>query len=217
MKKKISITALLGIILYIVFISIAMIFYAGGSKDIPSSIGYYFWMNTFSDLGRTTAWNGLPNTISMILFSFAYGIHVITMVPYYLLFYAIFKGNSALDSKIGKIGSLFGILSSIAFIGIIFTPADILHTEHWIFVYIGYPSILLMDIAFAILLIRDERVSKLNSTLFIIFALIFVVAILFGLIGVSVSRTIMVIGQKISRMGIMISYIVLIWTTWKLE
>ncbi|MHA1782083.1 MAG: hypothetical protein ACTSUL_01505, partial [Promethearchaeota archaeon] len=71
--------------------------------------------------------------------------------------------------------------------------------------------------AFAILLIRDERVSKLNSTLFIIFALIFVVAILFGLIGVSVSRTIIVIGQKISRMGIMISYIVLIWTTWKLE
>ena len=89
MKKKISITALLGIILYVVFIGIAMIFYAGGSKDIPSSIGYSFWMNTFSDLGRTTAWNGLPNTISMILFSFAYGIHVITMVPYYLLFYAI--------------------------------------------------------------------------------------------------------------------------------
>ena len=139
-NKKVYLLAFMGIISYIILIAIAMLAYPGGIRDNTSLVGYTFWGNTFSDLGRVTAWNGDPNPTSMTLFSFAYGINAITMVLFYLVFIHKFDGED-LSAKTSKIGSWFGIISSIAIIGIIFSPADILNGPHWIFVYIGYPSI----------------------------------------------------------------------------
>ena len=85
-NKRVYLLALAGIILYLVLIVIAMFTYPGGTKDDISIVGYSFWGNTFSDLGRVTAWNGDPNPISMTLFSFAYGIRAITIIFFYLVF-----------------------------------------------------------------------------------------------------------------------------------
>ena len=103
-NKKAYLTACLGIVIWFVLIIIAMFTYAGGTRDNPSAIGYTFWGNTFSDLGRTVAWSGVPNVISMILFSFAYGVQAITIIPFFLVFKNYFLSEK-FDTKASKIGS----------------------------------------------------------------------------------------------------------------
>ena len=80
---------ILGIILYTIFITVAILTYAGGTQDNPSNPGYSFWFNTFSDTGRTVAHNGNSNLIALIFFSIAYSAIAITMIPFYLVFFWI--------------------------------------------------------------------------------------------------------------------------------
>ena len=215
-SKKIYLMALSGIILWFILILIAMFTYAGGTADDPNNVGYAFWGNTFSDLGRTVAWSSQSNLTSMILFSLAYGIHAITMIPFYLQVIKFFSDRN-FEYKTSKIGSFFGILASVAIIGIIFTPADILNTPHWIFVYIGYPSLFLMGITYSITLFLSEKFTRNFSYAFIMLFFIFFIALMVGLIGISTSRIIMVIGQKIMRIALLIDLIILIYGIWKLE
>ena len=163
--KKVYILAFVGIVSYVLLIAIAMLTYPGGIKDNTSIVGYTFWGNTFSDLGRVIAWNGDPNPISMMLFSFAYGINAITMILFYLVFMHKFDDEN-LPVKTSKMGSWFGIISSLAVIGIIFTPADILNVPHWIFVYIGYPSIFLMGLFYSVTLFKSTKFSRIFASIF---------------------------------------------------
>ena len=215
-NKTVYLLAFLGIIFYITLIVIAILTYPGGTKDNASIVGYTFWGNTFSDLGRVTALNGDPNPISITLFSFAYGINAITMILFYLVFMHKFDVED-LPAKTSKIGSWFGIISSIALIGIIFTPADILNGPHWIFVYIGYPSIFLMGLFYSITLFITDKFSRIFGLIFALLFIILFIALLLCLIGIMFSRTIMVIGQKIMRIVLLIDWSILIFGTWKLE
>ena len=222
-NRIVCLLAFMGIILFIVFIVSAMFFYPGGTKDETTIAGYSFWGNTFSDLGRTAAWNEEKNLISMILFSLAYGLHAITMVPFYIVFSKFFR-NSDLEKRVSKIGLFFGIIvwenfspKRIAIIGIIFTPADILYIGHWIFVYIGYPSILLLGISYSILLFISKKFPRSYTYAFTVLLLIFFIALLTGLIGIAASRTIMVIAQKIMRIAILASFSIIIYATWRIK
>lgn len=127
-----------------------------------------------------------------------------------------FEG-AKLESKTSKIGTCFGVLSSIAIIGIIFTPADILNVPHWIFVYIGYPSIFLMGVSYSITLFLSDKFSKRFGYIFTVLFIIFFLALMVGLIGIVASRTIMVIGQKIMRFALLIDFTILFYGVWKLE
>ena len=53
---------------FVVFTTIAMLLYPGGSGVDRSSRGYSFFNNFFSELGLTVTRNGTPNTPSMVLF-----------------------------------------------------------------------------------------------------------------------------------------------------
>ncbi len=214
--RNVYLMAFFGIIMYVILIVIAMFSYPGGTRDNSLIPIYSFWDNTFSDLGRVTAWNGESNLVSMILFTLAYGIQVISMIPFYIRFMNIFsEGN--IERKFSKIGSYFGIISSIAFIGILFTPADLLNGPHWFFVFIGYPSILVMGIFYSIVLILNDRFSKIFAYIFTGVYIIYFVALLVGLIGISFSRTIMVIGQKILTFALLVDFSILIYSVWNLK
>ena len=78
-NKKAYKIELLGILLYVIFIALAMLTYAGGTQDNLSNPGYSFWFNTFSDTGRTVAHNGKPNITALIFFSIAISISAITL------------------------------------------------------------------------------------------------------------------------------------------
>ncbi len=100
-NKKAYIIEIIGFVIYVVFISIAIFLYPGGTQTDPSAPGYSFWFNTFSDTGRVYARNGELNTISMVFFSIAYCIFALTMIPFYLVFPRLFDEDS-IDMKLAK-------------------------------------------------------------------------------------------------------------------
>lgn len=214
--KRVYLLAITGIFLYIILIVIAMFYYPGGIMDDQMTRGYSFWENTISDLGRVKAWNDQSNITSMLLFSFANGIHIFTMIPFYMVFMSIFEDRN-LEHKTSTIGSYFGILTSIAFIGILFTPADVLNTLHWFFAYIIYSSTLFMGIFYSITLFFSDNFTKKFACIFTMLFIIYFIALLVGLIGIIYSRTIMVIGQKIMTFVLLIDFSILICRIWKLE
>ena len=57
-----------GCLQFVVVSMVAMSFYPGGTYSDNSTAGYAFTQNFFSDLGRTAAHDGAPNTASMALF-----------------------------------------------------------------------------------------------------------------------------------------------------
>ena len=82
---------LLGFLVSIVFCTLAMIFYAGGTQMDPSAPGYSFWFNTISDSGRLIAHNGKPNLVSFIFLSIAWIVLGITWIPFFIVFPRLFE------------------------------------------------------------------------------------------------------------------------------
>ena len=164
----------LGSVIFLVLVFLAMMFYAGGTRDNPAIPGYSFWGNTISDSGRFVAWSGLSNTLSMVLLSLSLIINGVFYLPFYLM-----VSNSLSEEKLdsSKIGAIFGILVSISLIGIAFTPADILYSYHMIFVFIGYISIFLNGVFFTIAFYKNKEFPNIYNLIFGIYTIFYFITI----------------------------------------
>jgi hypothetical protein len=60
--------AMAGCVQFIVLTTVAMFYYPGGTYTNHDAVGYSFWYNFFSDLGRRATFSGASNTVSHILF-----------------------------------------------------------------------------------------------------------------------------------------------------
>jgi len=216
LKDKACLIEIIGIVLYIIFQTLAMIFYAGGTMDDPSIPGYSFWGNTFSDTGRTVAHNGLSNIISMIFFTIAYSSIAILFIPFYYIFPRLFSESSK-ENKIAVIGSIFGYISSICFIGVIFTPADILRPPHMIFAYIAYACIFFMSVAYTISLFLQEKMPKFYGYILALFSIFFFTILMVEIAGLNITRLLLVAGQKLNRIAFFVSFTILTYGIIKLE
>lgn len=215
-KKKALIIPLLGIGVYIIFIGIAMITYSGGTMDNSDYAGYHFWGNTFSDLGRLVSHNGQDNLISMILFSIAYLAIALTFIPLYYLFPQFFVETSS-AKKGARIGSLFGFITSFCFIGVVFTPADILRPPHMIFAFGAYAFTFFTMAAYSFALFSSNQFPKQFTSVFMALSALFFIILMIDIIGLSISRNIMVVGQKFGRLVIFTAFSLLISNILKIE
>jgi hypothetical protein len=216
-NKKAYLIEIIGLLLYTILIVIGMFTYAGGTRDNPNIPGYSFWFNTISDLGRLIAYNGHPNIISMVLFTIAYIIIATTMIPFYLVFPKLFNPDS-FEKKLTNIGAILGTISSIAYIGVVFTPADILYTPHMIFAISAYIAILFMVILYAIALYRNNVFSKVYSYVFIIFSVIFFIFLIMALTALILDiRSLLTIGQKIGQITTLMCFPILTYGAWKVK
>jgi len=171
LKKWSCALNIIGCIQFIILTSIAMFFYKGGTYIDPSTSRYVFWYNYFSDLGRTVAHSGNPNTLSFILFTVTLSIWGIFQIPFYIIFPSFFKSSKGLK-KFYVTGSTLGILTGISYIGIAFTPSDIANLLHNLFVFIGFGSIVLSFILYAIVIFKDSNYANFYATIFTISAII---------------------------------------------
>ena len=147
----------------------------------------------------------------------AISISAITLVPFFLVLPRLFNEDS-LENKLTRIGGYIGILSSIAMIGVMFTPADILYPPHMVFAILSYFSNLGSFIAYTIAIYRSKSFSKIYNYYFIIALVVFVVSLVIGLSGVAIGiRSFLTIGQKIGTIALLFSYLVLTYGAWKLE
>jgi hypothetical protein len=217
LNKKAYLLEILSIVVFIVLILIAMFTYGGGTKFDSTITGYSFWGNTFSDLGRTISYSGNVNIISMVLFSIAYLGITFGFLPFYYVFPRVFK-NGTIQMKCAKLGSIFGYISSIGFFGVVLTPADLLRPPHMILAIIAYACIFFMSLFYSVSLLKSSEFLNSYFYLFVVFSILFFITLMMQLVGDLIANRIMaVIGQKIGRIAIFITYPILTYKLWKLE
>ena len=155
----------LGVILYLIFTSISIIFYAGGTIRNPDTLGYSFTQNFFSDLGKLST----DNFLAMIFFS---GSLFVVGITFSIYFYYLMKSyNNDSLGIIAIIGSGLGIIGAVCFIGVGFTPHNVLFTPHIFFVNWAFRSFLLSSLLLSIALFKDVRLPSRYGVGYLFFAI----------------------------------------------
>ncbi len=199
---------------------LAMIFYGGGTLNDPSSKYYSFFENYFSDLGRVNNHLGSSNLISYILFSIALIAIGLLSIPLFISGPLIMEKKS-ISQKLSVIGSITGIFSAICYIGIAFTPYDVLGGAHIIFVILAFGSAFYMVLFYIPAFILNKDFPNRYVLTLIIFEIIlasYIGLIFFGpssdtLEGLLIQAT----GQKIVVYSEIITLFIVGYTTWKIQ
>ncbi|MFX1468696.1 MAG: hypothetical protein ACFFB8_08530 [Promethearchaeota archaeon] len=191
---------IIGSLQFIVLTIIAMFFYKGGTYVDSSTSNYVFWYNYFSDLGRIKAHSGNQNTISAVIFIIALSFWGLFQIPFYIAFRKFFK-NSRTSKKISMGGSFFGVITGVFYIGIAFTPLDLLGMFHEIFAFFGFGSAFLSNILYSAVIFHDKNFSNLYAKILLISTFIlsiyFLTLLLIQNINTTTKLLIYVAGQKV--------------------
>jgi hypothetical membrane protein len=169
---------IIGCLQFILLTGIAMTFYKGGTYIDPSPLGYIFWQNYFSDLGRVIAHSGIPNTISFVLFTTTVSLRGITQILFYISFPSLFKSYPNLR-KTNFCASTLGIISGICLVGIAFTPSDTAGSFHDFFVVINYSFAFFSLILYSYVIFKIDKYPNFYAIIFMISAFILGVYFLF--------------------------------------
>jgi hypothetical protein len=190
-----------GNIQFIVLTIVAMFFYTGGTYVNASTSGYSFWYNYFSDLGRFLAHSGTSNLISFTIFTLTVSLWGIAQISFYIALMGFFK-NSQRTKKLGIIGSFFGILAGTSFVGIAFTPSDILGFLHNLVVLLGFSSVYLSISIYAVVLFQNKNYPKLYGITLvitiIILAMYYTIILFIPKESISIELFFYVTGQKLN-------------------
>jgi hypothetical protein len=190
-----------GGVLYIILTIVAMFFYPGGTYTDTTTQGYSFFKNFFSELGRLHTRAGAPNFISAALFFPAQIFAGLSVITFSLAFPQFF--GHARGGRIScMIGSILGALGGIYFIGVAFTPADILLRAHLHFVLWGFRMFSAAALFWAIAIFRHGTYLKRYAWIFVGFGVLLIGYILLMVYGPSYRETvqgtiIQATGQKI--------------------
>jgi hypothetical membrane protein len=190
----------IGCALFVVLTFIAMLTYAGGSVDNHVARGYSFSHSFLSNLGMLTALSGEPNWISAALFFISLSLAGICLMIFFIIFPRLFQ-SSRIQQVLCLIGSLFGVLAGICFVGIAVAPADIARPAHVQFVMRAFQLFPLAVLFYIPVLFMDKRYPKAYAWVFAIFCLMLIGYYLLMTNGPSFTSpeglVIQVVGQKV--------------------
>ncbi|MBC8215543.1 MAG: hypothetical protein H8E64_03420 [Candidatus Marinimicrobia bacterium] len=122
----------IGAIQFVIFSALAMVFYTGGTAWNHNAVGYTFWLNMFSDLGRTVSYSGEINTVSSIIFNFALTLFGASLFAFYFALPTTIHRNRSLIATF----RIIGFVSAAGMILIGVSPDDILSEFHMIGVWV---------------------------------------------------------------------------------
>ena len=151
----------LGIGLFLVFTTVAMIMYPGGTIHDSGTVGYQFFYNFFSNLGEWTARNGEPNKISAYLLNSAL---MILALSYFIFYYQFLKILSkTLDNSILRMSLISTIVvSMVSFVLVaVFSGEAETHELHVLFVKIAFRVLLLHAV---LQVISMSKIKIINSS-----------------------------------------------------
>tara|TARA_B100002003_G_scaffold57366_2_gene52838 strand:- start:2217 stop:2936 length:720 start_codon:yes stop_codon:yes gene_type:complete len=118
---------------FVLLLALAMQIYPGGTVERTETVGYLFTENYISDLGRTVSHSGVENTLSFFIFLFAFAIMTCAFFTYFYGNYTFFKKKYSPQGNMFKLGTFFGMCTSLCFLGVALTPADINLKDHVFF------------------------------------------------------------------------------------
>lgn len=163
----------MGCLLFVVLTVIAMLVYPGGSVDDHSAPGYSFTHSFLSTLGMLTSLSGQPNWASAALFFISLGLAGVSLVVFFIIFPRMFQ-SSRFQRVLCLIGSIFGVLAGLSFVGIAFTPADIARPAHVQFVMWAFRLFPLAVLFYVPVLFIDKRYPKAYAWVFAVFCLLLI-------------------------------------------
>lgn len=154
---------------FIVLTVIAMFIYPGGTKFDPGAAGYSFFNNFFSELGFTVTRGGIVNPIAAPLFFIA-----LTSAGLGLAFYFVislqFFWHTRLLRILSILGSIAGIVSGLAYVGIAFTPANLLPDPHRDFVLLAFRAFLPAVLFYLVAIFIHRDYPNRYAVVYLIFA-----------------------------------------------
>ena len=169
-QKQVYRFVFIGCGLFVLLTVAAMLTYPGGTFTDETTVGYNFFRNFFSDLGRVTAPNGQPNTVSMILFLTALTIVGIGMVLFYIAFRNFFTADRT-GRWASLIGTIVGVASGLCFILIAFAPYDLFFDIHYQSVFWAFRTFLVAVGIYAYVIFRQKDYPRRYGWIFILFTL----------------------------------------------
>ncbi len=178
---------MIGSFLYVILTTIAMLTYPGGTYDDPNTRGYSFFTNFFSDLARTVTFSGESNFISWILSTSAFIFVGVALILSYTAWPVLFKSDQILY-RMSIIGSVSGIISGVGFIGVAFTPWDLLLEPHILFVNIGFLSSAVAIVFYTWILHKKSDYPKRYEYTFgilVAFLIMYLLVLFFGSFTIS--------------------------------
>jgi hypothetical protein len=162
---------MVGCVQFIVLTTVAMFYYPGGTYANHDAVGYSFWSNFFSDLGRRATFSGASNTVSHILFVTALCVAAVVLALGFAALPRLFtKVQSA--RRLAILGSIFGIISVISYIAIASLPADLHQPTHKLFVYIGFTAFLVVVAFYSAAIFRNKFYPNAYAYTYLAFAII---------------------------------------------
>lgn len=200
-----------GCVLFVVLTALAMLVYPGGTITDPTTRGYSFFTNFFSDLGRTETRGGHPNLLAAALFFIALTGAGTALIAFFLAFAGFFT-RTRFDRVLAWLGTFAGVIAGVCFIGVAFTPANLASALHNQFVFAAFEAFTAATIVYFILLLRAPDYPKRYAAVFGVFAILLVLYLGLLFAGPS-SRTpegllIQATGQKIIVYASIISVLI---------
>lgn len=156
---------------FVVLTIIAMFIYPGGTGSDPSLDSYDFFRNFFSSLGLTVAPDGEQNWAAAILFFIALSVAGLGLVIYFIAEPQFFRRTRLLGA-LSILGSLFGVFCGVCFIGVAFTPANLLAEAHGWFVINAFRTFLLAVLFYIPAILLHGSYPKRYAFVYLLFALL---------------------------------------------
>lgn len=160
-------------VLFVLLTAVAMLFYPGGTATDPTTRGYSFFTNFFSELGLTQTRTGQPNTVSAILFITALTAAGAALAVFFVVFAQFFVHSTA-GKILSGLGALCGVLAGICFIGVAFTPANLYLRAHGQFVLWAFTAFPLAALFYTVAILQERRYPKRFALVFGVFTLLLI-------------------------------------------
>lgn len=209
-----------GAVVFTILSILAMLVYAGGTYDNPASVGYNFFQNYFSDLGRTISHSSNQNTISWLLFTVSMIAAGLGFLSFFAEYHRFFTENDS-TKRLSLIASIFGLIAGFLFLGIGLIPSDINQPLHLALMYAAFASISLSVVLFTIVLYLNRDYPRPYFYTFIVemviiflyLALLFFGPSRFTAEGLPIQAT----GQKLAVYSLVISFLIQGYGAWKFQ
>ena len=175
-------------LIFVLLMSLGVIFYPGGARlGLTDTVGYTFWYNFISDLGRLTAINGDPNTISHILFTACLIILGIAQFAYHINVQFLIREKKS-STILAIISAALGATYSILYIALAIVPYDVNDVLHNKFIYSGAPFVFGAGLILMIAIFLDKNVPNYFAYLWLVLVIEFAIFAIMTGIGTSLDN-----------------------------
>ena len=205
-------------LLFVVLTFIAMFLYPGGTLTDPTTTGYSFCQNFFSDLGRLQARNGQPNPASAMLFTTALTLAGSGLILFFLAFRQFFRSSTPVK-LLSTLGSGFGTIAGLCFIGVAWAPADRASLVHIQAVLGAFRAFPLAATLYTLAILGERHYPRRYAVVFGLFAVLLGLYLLLltrgPTLGSAQGLVIQVVGQKVIVYAAILSIVIQSAGAWR--